>query len=488
MKLSTRIALAFAIVILLSAIDSITNYVLSLRVQKNTRFLSKSEEIIRNSAIIHKAILEMQGSFRGYLLTSDTNFLEPYTRGVRNIPGYLKNQKELIKNNPLQQGIVNDIERMHDAWKNYAGSLIAARKMPVEMGGSNQIYEGLFENQLKKELGKKMNDSISQKFLAFDKSEYKLRNERRLMLKQSIEHTHFFSFIFIAFTILAGIGSAIYIVRLISSRIKTMVFQADRIAKGEFNIVEDRANDELTHLSRSLNIMSSQLQQNISELEKRNVELSKFAYVVSHDLKAPVRGIYNVINWIEEDLAEEISPEMKKYLEIIPQRAMRMENLINGLLDYTRINEKKMPEQVDTMQLVNEIIDALVPRQVKVEVEDLPVVYAERLKLEQVFSNIISNAVKFTNHGDSRILISCTQKGMQYYFSVKDNGIGIEPQYHDKIFEIFQTLRNKNEKESTGIGLAIVKKIIDELPGEIKVISSPGEGAEFIFTWPMIKN
>lgn len=487
MKLSTQITLAFAIVILLSAIDSGTNYFLSLRVQKNAIFLSKSEAIIRNSAIIHKAVLEMQGGLRGYLLTSDTNFLAPYHRGKGNIPVYLENQKELIKDNAIQYAIINDIERMHNNWKSYAGSLIAARKMQIQTGGSDKAYDDLFENQLRKQTGKKINDSISRRFLDFDKSEYKLRNERSAKLMQSIRHTHIFSLIFISFTILTGVVSAIYIVNLISRRIKSMVLQAGNIAKGDFNIVEDRRNDELTDLSRSLNIMSDQLRQNIHELEKRNGELNKFAYVVSHDLKAPVRGIYNVINWIEEDLADEISPAMKKYLEIIPQRARRMENLINGLLDYARINEKKTPEDVDTMLLVQEITDALVPRQLKVEVSDLPILYTERLKLEQVFSNLISNAVKFTNHEDGHIFISCTQEGMQYYFSVRDDGIGIEPEYHEKIFELFQTLREKNEKESTGIGLAIVKKIIDELPGEIKVISSPGKGAEFIFTWPVTK-
>jgi signal transduction histidine kinase len=487
MKLSTQITLAFAIVILLSAIDSGTNYILSLRVQKNAIFLSKSEEIIRNSAIIHKAVLEMQGGLRGYLLTSDTNFLEPYNRGKRNIPVYLKSQKELIKENAVQYEIINDIERMHNNWKDYAGSIIAARKMQIKTGGSDKTYEDLFENQLRKQTGKKINDSISHRFLDFDRSEYKLRNERSAILMQSIRHTHIFSLIFISFTIMTGVISAIYIVNLISRRIKSMVRQAGNIAKGDFKIIEDHRNDELTGLSRSLNIMSEQLSQNIHELEKRNSELNKFAYVVSHDLKAPVRGIHNVIKWIEEDLAEEISPAMKKYLDIIPQRAMRMENLINGLLDYARINERQTPEEVDTNILVTEIIETIVPRHFKVDVNDLPRLYTERLKLEQVFSNIISNAVKYTTHSNGYISISCSQKEMQYYFSIKDNGIGIEPEYHQKIFEIFQTLREKNERESTGIGLAIVRKIIDDLQGEIQVISRPGQGAEFIFTWPVVK-
>lgn len=259
---------------------------------------------------------------------------------------------------------------------------------------------------------------------------------------------------------------------------------AENISQGEFGKVQDNSNDELTGLSTSLNIMSEKLSKNIHELEKRNQELNQFAYVVSHDLKAPVRGIYNVTQWIEEDLGNELSPQLRKYLDIIPQRTRRMEDLINGLLDYARIREKTNPEMVDIDQMVKEIAESLVPRNWKVECKNLPVLFSERLKLEQVFTNLISNAVKYIPHDNGQIVVSCRELNDRYEFRVRDNGIGIDPEYHEKIFEIFQTLRKKNEKESTGIGLAITKKIIDEQHCTIKVNSALGKGAEFIFTWP----
>lgn len=233
--------------------------------------------------------------------------------------------------------------------------------------------------------------------------------------------------------------------------------------------------------------MSDKLSKNIHELEKRNEELDKFAYVVSHDLKAPVRGIHNVIKWIEEDLGHELTPEMKKYLDIIPQRTKRMEDLINGLLEYARISQKTHASEVDVNELVKDIIDSIAPRYFLVEIDNLPHLYTERLKLEQVFSNLISNAVKYTTRPDGHIVINCLEMTDSYQFSVKDNGIGVACEYHGKIFEIFQTLRERNEMESTGIGLAIVKKIIDDQGGEIKINSKPGEGAEFIFTWKKSK-
>jgi signal transduction histidine kinase len=124
-----------------------------------------------------------------------------------------------------------------------------------------------------------------------------------------------------------------------------------------------------------------------------------------------------------------------------------------------------------------------VPRNFKLEIDDLPDLFTERIKLEQVFANLISNAVKYIPQEDGHIHISCKYFSPIYEFSVKDNGIGIAAEYHKKIFEIFQTLREQNEQESTGVGLAIVKKIIDDQDERIIVKSELGKGAEFIFTW-----
>lgn len=262
-----------------------------------------------------------------------------------------------------------------------------------------------------------------------------------------------------------------------------MVRLAENISKGNFTVVKDTRNDELTALAKSLNRMSGKLDKNIHELKNRNAELNKFAYAVSHDLKAPIRGIHNVVSWIEEDHEKELSPDIKRYLSIIPQKTRRMEALINGLLDYARLNLKAPSENIDTNALVNEIADSIVPRNFKLEIGNLPNLYTERIKLEQVFANLISNAVKYTPQEDGLIQISCHTFGSVHEFSVKDNGIGIAVEYHDKIFEIFQTLREQNEQESTGVGLAIVKKIIDDQQESIVVKSKLGEGAEFIFTW-----
>jgi signal transduction histidine kinase len=484
-KLSSQILLAFCVVILFSVTDSYTNYLLSIKVKRNTEFLERSEAIIRNSARLHKAIIEMQSAFRGFLLTQDTNFLDNYDKGIVSVPPLFTQQKELIKDNPLESSIMDSIYSLHIQWIDYADSLINARKL-VSSSNYGDTYLRLFENKLKKQVGKKINDDITIKFNNFDRKEYSLRAVHGNNLIVSLKRTQTFSLIFLAMTILVGIGSTIYIVFLISRRIKRMVLLAENISRGDFTTVHDTRNDELTKLSASLNIMSARLSKNISELQNRNAELDKFAYVVSHDLKAPLRGIHNAIKWIEEDVGNELSPQMKKYLSIIPQRTKRMEDLINGLLEYARIREKTKPEKIDVKKLVSDIIEEIVPEHFSVEMHDLPVLYTERLKLEQVFTNLVSNAVKYTQHEKGRLVISCKTLPHFYEFSVKDNGIGIDPEYHEKIFEIFQTLRERNEKESTGIGLAIIKKIIDDQHCTIKVNSAVGKGTEFLFTWPRL--
>lgn len=488
MKLSTQIILTFSIIILISAFDSYINYLLSLKVAHNSSFLSRSEAVIRNSNRLHKSLIEMQSAFRGYLLTDDSTFLRHYNDGLSNVPVLFDRLKELVNENPLQYASLDSIQRLHTEWLTYSGALIESKKSLSHSPEAQKAYSRMFETRLKKQVGKKLNDSISNMFFEFDRIEYNLRNRRSELLTASIRRTHAYSTLFLTITIIIGIAGAWYIVRVITRRIASMVSLAENISRGEFTIVNDTNNDELTGLSKSLNIMSDKLSKNIHELENRNTELNKFAYVVSHDLKAPVRGIHNVVKWIEEDMGQDLSPQLKNYLQIIPQRTKRMEDLINGLLAYARISEKTIMEHIDLHELVKDITDAIVPREFKVHIGSLPTLYSERIKLEQVFTNLISNSVKYTVDPGATIWITCNEFVNHYEFSVKDNGIGIDPEYHDKIFEIFQTLREKDEKESTGIGLAIIKKIIEEHQCTIRVKSSLGKGAEFIFTWPKIKN
>jgi signal transduction histidine kinase len=233
--------------------------------------------------------------------------------------------------------------------------------------------------------------------------------------------------------------------------------------------------------------MSVKLDKSFSELARKNKELDQFGYVVSHDLKAPLRGIDNIVRWIEEDHQHELSTPLKKYIELVKGRILRLEALINGLLEYSKIGRTKLIiDTVNVTNMIKEIAEIIVPKSftfsIKGCLEEFP---AEKLRLEQVFTNLISNAVKYHDKPGGTITVSCEEFDKDFYqFEVRDDGPGIAAEYHEKIFIIFQTLKEKDAFESTGVGLAIVKKIIDEQKGTIKVVSEPGQGSAFIFTWP----
>lgn len=243
-------------------------------------------------------------------------------------------------------------------------------------------------------------------------------------------------------------------------------------------VLEARA-DELTQINLIL-------LQTTTELEKRNKELDQFAYVTSHDLKAPLRAIANLSEWIEEDLKSALTPDTQKQMDLLRGRVYRMEALINGLLQYSRVGRiKTEPETVAIAQLLAEIIDSIAPPEdFTVEiVGEMPTLVTERIPLQQVFSNLISNAIKHHNRSNGKVTISIDEQEEFYEFTVADDGKGIAPQYHDKIFVIFQTLESRDKRENTGIGLAIVKRIIEENGGTITLESQLNKGTSFRFTW-----
>jgi PAS domain S-box-containing protein len=232
-------------------------------------------------------------------------------------------------------------------------------------------------------------------------------------------------------------------------------------------------------------------EQRISEyrnnLEKTNMELDKFAYVVSHDLKAPLRAIGNLTGWIEEDAGYMLPDDVRSNFNLIKERVIRMEALINGILDYSKIAKKNsMTEIQDTGEIINEIrtlISSQYPCDIITETE-MPGIYADKTKIEQIFMNLIGNAVKFNNKNHRIVRIRHVDNGDCHQFSVADNGPGIDSRFHDKVFQIFQTINSRDEFESTGVGLAIVKKIISEQNARVWIESITGEGTTFHFTWP----
>ncbi len=225
-----------------------------------------------------------------------------------------------------------------------------------------------------------------------------------------------------------------------------------------------------------------------TEIEARNKELDDFTYVVSHDLKEPLISIEGYSKILLNDYGGSFDQDGKDYLASVVQSTGRMKNLINDLLTLSRVGRvAETVQTVSSSQIVDEILRelrfALEERKVNVEVADaLPTVRFNATQLSMIFRNLISNALKFTDKPEPRIIISCEQKSDEYVFAVKDNGIGIEKQYFEKIFQIFQRLQRSEHYRGTGAGLTIVKKIVENHHGRIWVESALGEGTTFFFT------
>jgi PAS domain S-box-containing protein len=239
---------------------------------------------------------------------------------------------------------------------------------------------------------------------------------------------------------------------------------------------------------RELEQQAEELLRLTRALERSNRELDQFAYVTSHDLKAPLRGIASLAQWLDEDLAGSLSNESREHLRLLTGRVQRMEGLIEGILQYSRAGRiQSKPERVGVRQLCEETLEMLdAGAEVSICLsEALPTFDAERLPLQQVFLNLLDNALRHgTRPEGGRIEVQSAEEDGWYRFSVKDDGPGIEPQFHERIWGIFQTLQARDKLEGTGIGLALVKKIVETRGGRAWVESRPGAGADFRVLWP----
>lgn len=223
----------------------------------------------------------------------------------------------------------------------------------------------------------------------------------------------------------------------------------------------------------------------LKEVKSANQELNDFAYVVSHDLKAPLRGISSLSEWLLTDYGDRFDEEGKELVNMLINRVKKMYSLIDGILQYSRVGSvKEEQQQINLNDVVLDVVELLAPPEnVQIEIKNtLPIVYCEITRIKQVFQNLLSNAIKFIDKSQGQIIIDCTEENSYWQLSIADNGPGIEEKYFPKIFQIFQKLAHNNDADSTGIGLSLVKKIVDMYGGKIWVESKVSEGSTFFFT------
>lgn len=254
---------------------------------------------------------------------------------------------------------------------------------------------------------------------------------------------------------------------------------------GAIQDISERIQQEI-----KLTALNDQLNKRAGELASSNAELEHFAYIASHDLQEPLRMVTGFLTQIQKKYDLQLDETGQKYIHFAVDGAVRMRKIIQDLLEYSRVGRQKYQyEKIDIHLLLKGVASvyssSIIEKKVEICWGELPEITAAKIPIQQLFQNLISNAVKYQQPGTSpKINISATEKEDCWHFEVADNGIGIEPEYFNKIFVIFQRLHHKDEYSGTGIGLAICKKIVDNHKGKIWVTSTPGKGSSFYFDIP----
>lgn len=278
------------------------------------------------------------------------------------------------------------------------------------------------------------------------------------------------------------------------------------ISKGECDISDsmilDQDHENKRNILAGLRLLHEDIELYKSDLKKsmeadyqvkilreKNEELIQFNYVASHDMQEPLRTIRSFSELLENRYNDQLDQKGKEYLSFISESSKRLSQLINGLLNYSKIGLEQSYEEIDTNQLVEEIIRDLEfqinETQIVISLDDLPIIKADPLGIRQVFQNLITNAIKFrTKNGNPQVWVSCKSDKQGHIFEIKDNGLGIAPQFQNQIFNIFQRLHSKNEIEGTGIGLSLCKKVIELHKGKIWLESKLDRGSSFFFIIP----
>lgn len=282
------------------------------------------------------------------------------------------------------------------------------------------------------------------------------------------------------------VGNSIIIEKQINSRMGRLHHAVREIAGGNLDHpIDVGGQDELGDLARAL----STFKQNAEELKRSNVDLERFAYVAAHDLRSPLRAVYDLAEWTLEDDENALSTDSRAYLEMMQARAKRLDRLLTDLLDYARAGQEHDGlADLDMAQLIDQISTMLDPKEAfTIEYTgEVGNIRTHATPLTQILINLISNAIKHHDRAAGKITVSADFDGEQFFVEVADDGPGIPKEYQQRIYQLFQTLRPRDEVEGSGLGLAIIRKLLDRYNADIVLVSNPemGRGARFRFSFP----
>ena len=465
--------------------------VVSLR--SASRAVEHTRQVIEAGGHLIVALTDAETGQRGYLITGADRYLSSYRAGAPDVATAIATLRQLITGNAREQGWVDSLSLLSAAKLAELDTTIAIRHDQGFAAAEAVVITDRGRNLM---LGTRR---ITEELKTEELGLLAVRDRRQMQNA------------FITFLVI-GVGSLVAFVLAAmitqSIRVDVELREEDRLqieaqsvqlqdqaAELEAQQVELEAQtDDLRFSNDDLQAANARAERALrahrialARVQRSNEELDQFAYVASHDLKAPLRGIANLATWLEEDLGGAITPASREHMTLLRGRVQRMEALIDGILQYSRAGRVGTDaERVDVAALLREIVELLAPpADVTIVLgREFPILDTERVPLQQVFLNLIGNAMKYAQREGAVVRVDAVATGGTWTFSVADNGPGIAPEYHERIFGIFQTLEPRDKVEGTGIGLSVVKKIVESRGGQVTLESAPGSGATFRFTWP----
>ncbi|MBC9072067.1 CHASE3 domain-containing protein [Thauera sp. CAU 1555] len=447
---------------------------------------TRTEAIERELRAMREDMIDAETGQRGFLLTQNPAYLEPYENATATLLTRFRSLHGLVEDAHAQDLLA----RMHPVAE--ARIELLSRTIRLTHDGRHAealriVHEGTSKALM--DQFRRLNDQAIQRELEL------LAALRSNFLRQ-------FDQVLIS-SVLGGLAAlallwftALRTARRVAGPVHALLHGIEATTAGDLrHQVAVTDHDEIGRIAEAFNHMSERLRlaqderdAALRELQRSNAELDNFAYVASHDLKAPLRGIRNLTEWIAEDVRATASEDTHDNLRLLHNRVDRLDSLLESLLTYSRVGRQNgHAETVDLGRLVGEIRDYLAPRPgftVSCSA-DMPVLTTNKAPLEQVLRNLINNALKHHDRDTGRVTVSATPSGEFVEFRVEDDGPGIAPEFHERIFQMFQTLKPRDQVEGSGMGLAIVRKTIEGFGGTIRVESAPPRrGSCFVFTWP----
>ncbi|MGM1060198.1 sensor histidine kinase [Saccharothrix sp. Mg75] len=435
---------------------------------------------------VDNALVNQETGVRGYVLTANRDFLTPYTDGQRAEGEAIATARRLL--GPVRPDLVRELDELDQLAADWRQSYAEPLVNLVYVSGNPQT--ALADPERGKELFDRVRTAVDQLVDRLNAASDEARGE----LDDVADDVLYLVVGLGVLLVLIITGVAVMLYRILIAPLRDLASDVRQVSSGDYtHTVEVGGPRETVMLGQDVEAMRSRILNDLAELKRSNGELEQFAYVASHDLQEPLRKVASFCQLLERRYSGQLDDRGEQYLRFAVDGAKRMQVLINDLLAFSRVGRISREQVlVDCDELVAQVLDnyseVIERTHATIEVGELPTVRGEASLLGGVFGNLISNALKFHGEEPPQVRVDVERTGEFWTFTVSDHGIGIDAEYAERIFVIFQRLHHKDDYPGTGIGLAMCRKIIEYHGGTIWLDTAQESGTTFKFTLPAVED